>query len=116
MDAEGLQVLLLAWLTLVGLAIVAEVVRGRLTGPAAFAATWLVMAGLTVALGGVVAFIGCHVLLFAFGTQAAAAGMAASAVVLTASPFAWALALWRRSRPAHPIPQGLGRLHPPTAR
>lgn len=106
MSGEGLQLLGLAWLTLVCLAIVAEVARGRLTGPGAQVATWIVMTGMTLSIGAVVAFVGCHVLLFALGPAAAGAGIGVSAVLLALAPIAWAFAIHRRGHPTTTVRPG----------
>jgi hypothetical protein len=58
---------------------------GRLTQ----VATWLLMTGLTIAYGGLLVFVVVHLLLFTWGTGAAAFGLVCSAILLVATPVAW---------------------------
>ncbi len=65
-------------------------------------ATWSVLTALTVWCVYLIAFVGVHALLFTFGTEAAWVGVIVTAVVLIATPFAWALLIRRQTHhPAH---------------
>lgn len=58
---------------------------GRLTQ----VATWLLMTTLTIAYGGVLVFVIVHLMLFTWGTGAAAFGLVLSAVLMAVTPVAW---------------------------
>lgn len=58
---------------------------GRLTQ----VATWLLMTTLTIAYGGLLVFVIVHLMLFTWGTGAAAFGLVLSAVLLAVTPVAW---------------------------
>jgi hypothetical protein len=51
--------------------------------------TWVLMTALTFAYGGLLVFVIVHVMLFTWGTGAAAFGLLASAVLMTVTPLAW---------------------------
>ncbi len=71
----------------------------RLLGPLA---TWSVLTALTVWCVYLVAFVGVHALLFAFGTEAAWVGVIVTAIVLVGAPVAWGVLIRRQAhRAAH---------------
>lgn len=57
--------------------------------------TWVTLTAMAVWIEAVVAFVGVHLLLFAFGTGAASVGLAVTALVLVGTPFGTAIALRR---------------------
>ena len=74
--------------------------HGRPVGTGALVATWLVLTGLTLWCGYVLAFVVVHALLFTFGSDVALVGLVVSAAFLIATPIAWGLLLRRQSRAA----------------
>jgi hypothetical protein len=63
---------------------------GSKGGRGARFAAWLGLVTLTLVVGSVLAFIGLHVLLFAFGNTAVIAGVVATTVFMLLMPFGWA--------------------------
>jgi hypothetical protein len=87
------DILLLLPLLILAESIIALVVwfaYGSKGGRGARFAAWLGLVTLTLIVGSVVAFIGIHILLFAFGNAAAAAGAVATTVFMLLMPFGWA--------------------------
>ena len=87
------DILLLLPLLILAESVIALVVwfaYGSKGGPRARFAAWLGLVTLTLVVGSVVAFIGIHILLFAFGNGAAAAGAVVTTVFMLLMPFGWA--------------------------
>ena len=94
MDSLGVLVAILAWLLILGVALL----RVPGVGVRAQAGTWIVLTVVSMGCVCIVFFVIAYGLLFAFGREAAAAGVAAWAIVLGATPIFWALVLRRRAR------------------
>jgi hypothetical protein len=102
MDSIGVQVaILLAILLLIVLLVSAwrHAGHGGGTGPVV---TWFVLTALVLWAGGMLAFAAVHALLFAFGTAAAAVGLAVCGVLLLATPFALAVVVRRATHDLSP--------------
>ena len=106
MDSVGVQLAILLWLLILGQGLVAARFRGRLAGAGVQLATWLVVTTLVVWVGGTVAFVVVHVLLFTFGNGAAWVGLLVSGACLIAAPIVVAIRLRQRPRPAVHGPLG----------
>jgi hypothetical protein len=63
---------------------------GSKGGRGARFAAWLGLVTLTLIVGSILAFIGIHILLFAFGNGAAVAGAIVTTVFMLLMPFGWA--------------------------
>ena len=63
---------------------------GSKGGRGARIAAWLGLVTLTLWCGSAIAFVGIHILLFAFGKEAAIIGAAFVTVFMLAMPFGWA--------------------------
>ena len=96
MDSLGVLVAILAWLLILGVALL----RIPGVGLRALAGPWLVLTAVSMGCVFMAFFVISYGLLFVFGREAAAAGVVAGAVVLGATPIFWALALRRRARHA----------------
>lgn len=67
-------------------------------------ATWILLTTLTLAYGSVILFVITHLMLFTWGTGAAAIGLVASLLVILGTPVAWWIgvrAIVRRLEPRH---------------
>jgi hypothetical protein len=71
---------------------------GSRGGRGARIAAWLGLVTLTLWCGSGVAFVLVHILLFAFGTQAAVVGAAVATVFMLAMPFGWAVLVRHHGR------------------
>jgi hypothetical protein len=94
MDSLGVLVAILAWLLILGVALL----RVPGVGLRALAGTWLVLTAVSVGCVFIVFFVVSYGLLFAFGRGAAAAGVVVAVVVMGATPVFWAVILRRRAR------------------
>jgi hypothetical protein len=94
MDGLGVLVAILAWLLILGIVLL----RMPGIGLRAQAGTWLVLTAVSMGCVCIVFFVIAYGLLFVFGREAAAAGVAVWAIVLGATPIFWALILRRRAR------------------
>lgn len=94
MDSLGVLVAILAWLLILALALL----RIPGVGLRALAGTWLLLTAVSMGCLFIVFFVASYGLLFAFGREAAAAGVVVAAIVLGATPVFWALVLRRRAR------------------
>ena len=63
---------------------------GSKGGRGARFAAWLGLVTLTLVVGSILAFIGIHILLFAFGNAAAVMGAIVTTVFMLLMPFGWA--------------------------
>lgn len=93
MDSLGVLVAILAWLLILGVALL----RVPGVGLKALAGPWLVLTAVSVGCVFIVFFVVSYGLLFAFGREAAAAGVVVAAIVMGATPVFWALVLRRRA-------------------
>ena len=96
MDSLGVLAAILAWLLILGVALL----RIPGVGLRALAGPWLVLTVVSMGCVFMVFFVISYGLLFMFGREAAAAGVVVAAVVLAATPVFWALILRRRARRA----------------
>jgi hypothetical protein len=71
---------------------------GHIGAEVRLVAMWVAVTAATLWVGFLVAFVGCHLLLFTIGQPAALVGLIASVVVLGATPVAWAFFLFHRAR------------------
>ncbi len=71
---------------------------GHLGAEVRLVGTWLAASAATMWIGFLIAFVGCHVLLFTIGQPAALVGLIASAAILGAVPIVWAFVLFRRTQ------------------
>jgi hypothetical protein len=94
MDSLGVLLAILAWLLILGVALL----RVPGVGLRALAGTWLVLTAVSVGCVFIVSFVISYGLLFAFGRGAAAVGVVVAVVVMGATPVFWALILRRRAR------------------
>jgi hypothetical protein len=94
MDSLGVLAAILAWLLILGVALL----RIPGVGLRALAGPWLVLTAVSMGCVFMAFFVISYGLLFLFGREAAAAGVVAAAVVLAATPVFWALVLRRRAR------------------
>jgi hypothetical protein len=94
MDSLGVLAAILAWLLILGVALL----RIPGVGMRALAGPWLVLTVVSMGCVFMAFFVISYGLLFAFGREAAAAGVVVAAVVLAATPVFWALVLRRRAR------------------
>jgi hypothetical protein len=92
MDSLGVLVAILAWLLILGVALL----RVPGVGMRALAGTWLVLTAVSIGCVFIVFFVVSYGLLFAFGR--AAVGVGVAVVVMGATPVFWALVLRRRAR------------------
>ena len=92
-DSLGVLVAILAWLLILGVALL----RVPGVGLRALAGTWLVLTAVSIGCVFIVFFVVSYGLLFAFGREAAAAGVVLAVVVMGATPVFWALILRRRA-------------------
>ena len=94
MDSLGVLAAILAWLLILGVALL----RIPGVGMRALAGPWLALTVVSMGCVFMAFFVISYGLLFAFGREAAAAGVAVAAIVLAATPVFWALVLRRRAR------------------
>jgi len=94
MDSLGVLAAIVAWLLILGVALL----RVPGVGLRAQLGTWLVLTVVSMGCVFIVAFVVSYGLLFAFGRGAAAFGVVVAAVVMGATPVVWALILRRRAR------------------
>lgn len=93
MDSLGVLAAIVAWLVILGVALL----RIPGVGLRALAGTWLVLTAVSMGCLFVAFFVISYGLLFVFGREAAAAGVVVAAIVLAATPVFWALVLRRRA-------------------
>lgn len=93
MDSLGVLVAVLAWLVIVG----AVLVRVPGGGLRSLVVPWLAFTLMTLAVEFIVLFIASYGLLFTLGREAATVGVVISAIVLLATPAAWAYVLRKRA-------------------
>ena len=109
---EGEVVLALLVVALLALMVLGERLysalgRGRISGPGAVVATWLVLTVATLGAGFMIAFPGVHGLLFIFGIEAAWIGIAVCVVLAVVAPIGWAVVIRRRvHHTGHGLPVG----------
>lgn len=96
MDSLGVLVAVLVWLLVVG-AVLMRVPGG---GVRSLIAPWLALTLLTLAVEFIVLFIATYGLLFTLGREAATVGVVFSAIILGATPVAWAYVLRKRAHSA----------------
>jgi hypothetical protein len=72
------------------IALVVWFAYGSKGGRGARFAAWLGLVTLTLVVGSVLAFIGLHLLLFAFGNTAVIAGVVVTTLFMLLMPFGWA--------------------------
>jgi len=96
MDSLEVLVAALVWLLVVG----AALMRVPGGGVRSLIAPWLALTLLTLAVEFIFLFIATYGLLFTLGTGAATVGVVVSAVILGATPVAWALVLRKRAHSA----------------
>jgi hypothetical protein len=96
MQMDSLSVLLgvVLWLLLLAVALQ----QGRPASTSGQLATWLVLTGVTLACGFLVAFFAVHALLFLLGREAALVGLIVSAVSLAGIPVACGRLIRHRTR------------------
>jgi hypothetical protein len=78
--------------------LVYELRQGNVEGAAALFGTWIALTAVSIGVELGAAFVLVHTLLFYVGTTAAAVGLAATGVVLFATPIVWALVIRHRAR------------------
>ena len=88
---------------------------GSKGGRAARIAAWLALVTLTLWCGSAIAFVGVHILLFAFGAPAAIAGAAFVTVFMLAMPFGWAAVVRHHGRDETADQKGTGNQQNPGA-
>lgn len=96
MDSLGILLAILVWLLVVG----AAMMRVPGGGIRSLIAPWLALTVLTLAVLFIVLFIATYGLLFTLGKEAATIGVVVSAIILAATPVAWALVLRKRAHSA----------------
>lgn len=96
MDALAVLVAILVWLLVLG----AALMRVPGTGVRSLIAPWLILSVLTMGCLFIVLFIVTYGLLFTAGPAAATIGFVVSAIILGATPVAWAVYFRRRARRA----------------
>ncbi len=74
--------------------------HGRVTTVLGLVGTWLVLTALTLWCEFLVLFVALHALLFGLGNGAASIGLIVGALILEATPIAWAIVILRRTRHA----------------
>ena len=93
MDSLAVLLAILFWLLVLG----AALMRVPGGGIRSMIAPWLALTLLTVACEFIALFIITYGLLFTLGTGAATVGVVISALILAATPVAWALLFRRRA-------------------
>jgi hypothetical protein len=88
---------------------------GSKGGRGARIAAWLGLVTLTLWSGSAIAFVGVHILLFAFGAPAAIAGAAFVTVFMLAMPFGWAAVVRHHGREETADQEGTGKQQNPGA-
>jgi hypothetical protein len=88
---------------------------GSKGGRGARIAAWLGLVTLTLWCGSAIAFVGIHILLFTFGTEAAVIGAAFVVVFMLAMPFGWAAVVRHHGRDDAAGQQGTGSPQNPGA-
>lgn len=94
MDAVAILLAIVVWFVVLGVALF--LAPG--SGGAAQIGTWLVLSLVTTAVEFIVLFLATYGLLFFVGKEAALVGAVASAIILAATPVAWAVVVHRRAR------------------
>jgi hypothetical protein len=94
MDSFGVLAAIVAWLLVLGIALL----RIPGVGLRALAGPWLVLTAVSMGCVFMAFFVISYGLLFLLGREAAAAGVVIGAIVLAATPVFWALVLRRRAR------------------